>query len=304
MTAHLDSFSLLAPAKINLTLHVTGRRPDGYHTLHSLIAFADIGDQIKIDPHNGLSFTISGLFGNQLSPGDHDSTRYSSNLAVRAAYGFFDLVGREPCAHIHLVKNLPVASGIGGGSADAAAVIWGLCRFLGKDPVHLAGLADLLISLGADVPVCFSCAPVIAQGIGEKLSSVTLAEDVPIVLVNPGLPCATPDVFAAFDLKSQSTVPQAETPDLSAPEDLFEYLEIQNNDLTAAAVSLVPEIAFVLESLKSHPACRVARMSGSGATCFGLFDTHAGAHKAAALIAEKHPDWWVRAGSINNIERY
>jgi len=256
----------LARAKVNLCLHVTGRRDDGYHLLDSIVVFPEIGDVLM---QEGEGFRISGPFGGGLST--------SNNLVLRAA----KMLGVK--TGLHLVKNLPVASGIGGGSADAAAALRLLAK--GSPPDGAA--------LGADVPACLISQPLRMRGIGDKLELLPPLPDYAMVLANAGVPVSTPKVFAA--LKNKQNPPVDALPEDLSKEGYFEFIAAQRNDLQAPALEICPEIATVLAALEAQPTCALARMSGSGGTCFGLFHTLAGAKQAAAEISQRHPAWWVVA---------
>lgn len=256
----------LAPAKINLTLHVTGQRPDGFHLLDSLVVFADFGDTLHLTP-GPLSLTINGPFAAGLSAKD-------DNLCLRAAR----LAEGE--AAIRLVKNLPVASGIGGGSADAAAVL----RVFDAHP-------DQVETLGADVPVCLAGVPVRMRGLGEILDPIGPLPPLSLVLVNPGKGLATPAVFRALERRDNPAMP-AHLPEFPDAGRLIAFLAECRNDLEAPAITLLPEIADCLAALRGAGAA-LARMSGSGATCFGIFDNPVKAEAAAQSLAR--PGWWVRA---------
>jgi len=290
--------AVLAPAKINLYLHVTGRRADGYHTLDSLVVFADMGDRIRLKPAKELSFSIDGPYARAFPASGKDSSPNSANLVVRAAHRLADAIQRDLALDIRLTKNLPPASGIGGGSTDAAATIWALLEWWGIPPQAVPGLDDLMLGLGADVPVCFACAATRMTGIGEKLEPVEALEEIPAVLVNPGRPCATTAVFGELKGAFGEKAPDYEG------SDLIGYLTQTRNDLTQAASALVPEIAEALGLIEKQQGCRMARMSGSGATCFGLFGSEMEALEAAEEILRAHPNWWVRATVLNRIQRY
>ncbi|MDN3712544.1 4-(cytidine 5'-diphospho)-2-C-methyl-D-erythritol kinase [Paracoccus cavernae] len=257
-----------APAKINLTLHVTGRRDDGYHLLDSLVVFADVGDVVHLS-EGPLSLSISGPFAAGLAA-DAD------NLCLRAAR----LAGVEVA--IALEKNLPVASGIGGGSADAAAVL----RALGANPARPE-------SLGADVPVCLAGRPVRMRGLGEILDPVPTLPPLALVLVNPGKGLSTPAVFRAMTRRDNPAMP--DLPEFRDTAALVDFLQTCRNDLEAPAISLLPEIATCLDALRDSGAL-LARMSGSGATCFGIFADPAAARAAAQALAR--PQWWVVASGL------
>jgi len=272
-----------APAKVNLTLQVTGRRADGYHELESLVVFADVGDVLKIEPADVLTLTVDGPFAAGLA-GEGD------NLVLRAARALADRAANAPGAAMTLTKNLPVASGIGGGSADAAAALRGLARLWG---VALAPdeRAALALSLGADVPVCLRGEPVIMSGIGETLLPVPAVPPLWLLLVNPGVAVSTPAVFKELaGTFSMVPVPRLPAPD---PAGFIAWVAARGNDLEAPACRLAPTVGAVLAALRQRPDCLLARMSGSGATCFGLFSDEAGARNAAAAVAAPNPDWWV-----------
>jgi 4-diphosphocytidyl-2-C-methyl-D-erythritol kinase len=273
---------MLARAKINLALHVTGQRADGYHLLDSLVCFADVGDRITARASAHLTLSISGPF----APGVPGGT---GNLVLQAAQTF----GADKGAAVTLEKNLPPASGIGGGSADAAAALHVLADLWS---LPLPGPAQLL-ALGADVPVCVAGHPTRMSGIGDVLHPVSSMPQFPAVLVNPGLPVATPDVFRALSQKQNP--PLAEMPDQPDPAAWLTWLAGQRNDLQAPACQLVPEIRAVLDALCAMPTCTLARMSGSGGTCFGLFQTAEQAASAAQNLSRNNPDWWVQACTLN-----
>ncbi len=276
------SLSIAAPAKLNLYLHVVGKRADGYHQLDSLVAFAAVHDTVHLAPAESLSLSIEGPFAEGLSSGP-------DNLVMRAAELLRAKAGITSGAAMRLVKRLPVASGIGGGSADAAAALSGLIR-LWDVRIDEAELAELALSLGADVPVCLNAKCVFMGGIGETLTPAPRLPEIPIVLVNPGVGVPTPAVFKARQGGLSEPAP-FDTPVPDTPT-LVGLLTARRNDLAAAAITLAPPIAEALAALDSQSGCALARMSGSGATCFGLF-TEATAADAAAAIKADHPDWWV-----------
>ncbi|MDO5620044.1 MAG: 4-(cytidine 5'-diphospho)-2-C-methyl-D-erythritol kinase [Paracoccus sp. (in: a-proteobacteria)] len=258
-----------ARAKINLTLHVTGQRADGYHLLDSLVVFAEYGDVLTLRPGAGL--TITGPFAAGLDAGP-------GNLCLRA----LALTGAERA--ITLDKRLPVASGIGGGSADAAAVLRGL-GYTGPDA----------LTLGADVPVCVASIPARMRGVGEVLEALPNMPALPMLLVNPGVGVSTPAVFKA--LKSRDNPPMPALPAAWDGPVLIAYARACRNDLEPPALTLVPEVGAVLAALRGQGA-DLARMSGSGATCFGLFLDDAACAAAGRAIAQAHPGWWVQATRI------
>lgn len=275
-----------AHAKINLALHVTGRRPDGYHELDSIVAFADVADVLTIAPADAVSLSISGPFAGDLS-GDGENS-------VTSAFNLLREFSRQQGAPItpvnfQLEKNLPVASGIGGGSADAAAALRGLIRHFGLG-ITPDDLSELALRLGADVPVCLRRQSSRMRGIGEIIEPVALELPVAMVLVNPRIPAPTSKVFSSLNLD----------PGQSFGAGIVNLHDIESwrNDLTAPAVALVPEIAEVIGSLNFQPEIICSRMSGSGATCFGLFESLGAAQSAAESITQKHPPWWVVATTL------
>ncbi len=284
--------TIAAPAKLNLYLHVTGRRDDGYHLLDTLIAFADIGDAVTARPAPGRTLTLNvrGAFAKDLA-GEAD------NLVARAARALRDAAGLDAGAHLVLDKRLPVASGIGGGSADAAATLKALSRLWGVEMVE-RDLLDLALGLGADVPVCWAGRAAFVGGIGEEMTPAPALPRVPLVLVNPLVGVSTPAVFKAREGPFQAADRFAETPIDAAH--LAHLLNNRDNGLTAAARKLCPPIDAVLGALDAAPGRLLARMSGSGGTCFALFSDDAQALAARQAIAEHHPDWWVAAGRLKS----
>jgi 4-diphosphocytidyl-2-C-methyl-D-erythritol kinase len=281
-----------APAKINLYLHVLGRRADGLHELDSLVAFADIADVViarPAAPGQGLTLTIDGPFAEAL----REDT--AENLVLRAARLLAARAGVAADAALSLTKTLPVASGIGGGSSDAAATLRALAR-LWRVQLGEGELAALAAELGADVPVCLRRRTAWLGGIGERLEPAPPLPPVAILLANPGIALPTPAVFKA---RRGPFSPPARFAD--APRDaaaLAALLAKRRNDLTDAAIGLVPEIAELLALLGATEGVRVARMSGSGATCFALYDDDAAACRAAAIFAAERPAWWAAAGRL------
>ena len=316
-----DAVRVAAPAKLNLYLHVTGRRPGGeaavsrnmgaprddtssgaslggYHTLESLIAFAGLADRVGAAPAQPgeITLTIDGPFADAITGRSED------NLVLRAARALATATGTNAGARLRLTKNIPVAAGLGGGSADAAAALRALTELWGVDASsHLDRIA---LALGADVPVCLASRPSLVAGIGEVVSPAPALPEAGVMLVNPGVAVATAAVFTAFDAMAPAT---ARTAPGGAPPPpgpfasvaaLAEALAPMRNDLTAAAQGLVPAIGEVLAALAAADGCRLARMTGSGATCFGLFDDTGAAEAARAAIARAHPGWWAWAGGF------
>lgn len=288
MAANPDAVKVFAPAKINLFLHVGEQRSDGYHALESLVVFADVGDELLIEPAKAFSLTLDGPFGAKLADeGD--------NLIAKAARALGAKAGRSPDVRITLTKNLPVASGIGGGSADAAAALRGLVQFWDLKIPH-DELHTIAESLGSDVPACLLSETLWMTGRGEGIQPVPGLPPAPLVLVNPGVAVSTARIFA--NLKNRVGVGQAAKPkaDLSVLA-LANYFKSNRNDLEKPAREIAPAIDEVLQAI-SHSGALRARMSGSGATCFGLFADDKSAEAAAAKIAEDHPDWWVKKARI------
>jgi 4-diphosphocytidyl-2-C-methyl-D-erythritol kinase len=272
-----------APAKVNLYLHVTGRRADGYHLLDSLIAFADIGDSLDIEGSDELSLVNTGPFGAVLDPGP-------DNLVLRAARSLQAEAGITSGARLTLTKRVPVAAGLGGGSADAAATLDGLAELWDLD-VDDEDLARLGIDLGADVPVCLYGEPAYVSGIGEVIEPAPRLPETHIVLANPGKPVLTAAVF-----KAQSGRFGAPARFADAPKDaraLVELLAKRENGLARAAMQIEPAIGEVLTALEESGDCLLARLCGSGPTCYGIFPDAAAAAAAAAKLAHAHASWWV-----------
>lgn len=277
MTITDDAVREAAYAKINLSLHVTGQRADGYHLLESMVMFTQAGDVISARPAKDLSLSIEGPFAKGLSAGD-------DNLVLRAAR----LFGSNKGAAITLTKNLPVASGIGGGSADAAATVRALSTLWECSRPD----DGAILALGADVPVCMSAELTLMQGIGEQTKRLGPAPILDMVLVNPRVGVATSDVFGGLASK---TNPPMDTPmpDPFDTEAWIEWLGQQRNDLEPPAKAAAPIIGVVLSELKSKAGCKLARMSGSGATCFAIFEDADLRDMAAEALRSAHPDWWV-----------
>ncbi|WP_448657837.1 4-(cytidine 5'-diphospho)-2-C-methyl-D-erythritol kinase [Sphingomonas sp. CJ99] len=269
-----------APAKINLALHVRARRPDGYHELETLFAFVEAGDTVTVAPADRDGFALSGQFSAQLGAGD-------DNLVIRARDRFRSGFGL-PAVRILLDKQLPVASGIGGGSADAAATLRALARMQGiavDDPTLLA-IAD---ALGSDVPACLLSRTAIGRGRGEALVPVVGHPGQPVLLVNPGIAVSTAQVFARWDGVDRGALPDG--PDIMAAAGAG------RNDLYPPALEVAPSIAEPMRWLAGQPGAGLVRMSGSGATCFALFDSNDAA-RAAAERGRAHSHWWVRATQL------
>jgi len=268
-----DQVRVFAPAKINLFLHAGDKRADGYHALQSLVVFTDVGDALTLDHDAALTLTIEGPFAQGLA-GEAD------NLILKAARAL------SKTARMTLTKNLPVASGIGGGSADAAAALRGLAKLHGMDT---AGLQETAAMLGSDVPVCVASRSAWMEGRGEVVTPVP-APRLAMVLVNPGVAVPTAGVFRA--LESRRGTGMALPAGFDSGQGLLDFLKRMSNDLEAPARAIQPVIGEVLQALSG---AGLARMSGSGATCFGVFDDDAQAVAAARDIARAHPAWWVQS---------
>ena len=280
----------MARAKINLTLEIAGRRPDGFHELASLVAFADLGDSLELSHQPEWRLACQGPTASGIAGGnsvDAAARTVAANWADAAT------------GHAQLTKVLPVAAGIGGGSADAAACLRALRR-LNAARTGAPDWMRLAQGLGADVPVCLVNRLAFMQGIGERVTALALAVNLPTVLVNPAVPLSTARVFETL---AASALPadyiNAPVPLLVTQANVLDWAAKRGNDLEAAALRLAPIIADVQAALRAHPGCHLARLSGSGPTCFGLFETTAAAEAAADAITLRHPDWWVRATSLS-----
>lgn len=280
-----------APAKINLALHVTGRRPDGYHALEMLVAFAEVGDELEATEANKDSLVITGPFAPALGNGE-------GNLVLKALAAF-----RAKWRHIlpdgvavKLSKNLPVAAGLGGGSADAAAMLRLLVQMVEHD-LPPADLFDIARGLGADVPMCLYSRPAEVRGIGEIVLPLAHFPACHVVLVNPLQPVVTADVFRRLERRDNPGIPDLGDP-LTRPAQLGLWLSETRNDLEPPAIAMVPVIGELIARLATQSGCILSRMSGSGATVFGLFGSSAQAHQAAHDLREKWPGYWVAAAPL------
>lgn len=268
-----------APAKINISLHVTGRRPDGYHLLDSLVVFADVGDRLRLRLAPEPLLSVTGPMAKGVPTG-------ADNLVLRAAA----LMGIT--AEITLEKHLPAAAGIGGGSSDAAACLRALSEMC-RQPVP----SDVS-ALGADVPVCLVARAARMRGIGEEVVPLDSLPTLDAVLVNPGVPVSTPAIFRRLAQRANPAMP-AHLPDWPDAASLINWLKAQRNDLQDAAIAEAPVVANVLQEIASTPHCALARMSGSGATCFGLYPDAASAARAAQALRAAYPGWWVQATRLS-----
>lgn len=282
-----------APAKINLTLHILGRRDDGYHELESLVVFSGAGDTLSLAPGDALSLDISGPTAPAADAGD-------DNLVLRAARNLAERIEGLTLGAFHLEKRLPVAAGIGGGSSDAAAALRLLARangLIADDP----RLYEAARVTGADVPVCLAGQARMMRGAGESLGPLLRLPLLPAVLVNPGVPVETRPVFARLGLQPGERVEAAAHPivgDGAPALELLALLSRGRNDLEDPACLQAPVIVDTLAVLRAARGCKLARMSGSGATCFAIFSTPNAAARAARAIRTQHPEWWVKTAAL------
>jgi 4-diphosphocytidyl-2-C-methyl-D-erythritol kinase len=288
VTTEADAVRVFAPAKINLFLHVGSKRADGYHELESLVVFASVGDELVFKRADELSLSIDGPFADAL-------TRDPDNLVLKAAGALAAHAGVRKGARITLTKSLPVASGIGGGSADAAATLRGL-NTLWK--LHLApeALRTIAAQIGSDVPVCVGSKPAWMEGRGERVHDMRRMPEVHMLLVNPGIAISTAQIFGALE-KRDRVSPMSFPGVLGNLDGLLGYLQASKNDLEPPARALAPVIDDVLTMLASTGAPFV-RMSGSGATCFGIYEDAAQAKAAAAAVSRAQTEWWVQVSQI------
>jgi 4-diphosphocytidyl-2-C-methyl-D-erythritol kinase len=279
-----------APAKINLYLRVLSRRSDGYHSIDSVFAFADAADVLTAAPAHEISLTIDGPNARALQ-GEAD------NLVLRAAHAVARMMAVPSGAKLTLTKNLPIAAGIGGGSGDAAATLRLVSELWGLDPDR-ADLAAMALSLGADVPACLAGETVRVTGIGETLEPVPALPPLEIVLVNNGCPVETASVFKALNGAYSEPAPRRlRFADAASTARICAAL---GNDLLGAACRIEPSIRDVLAALEAENGCLLAQLSGSGPTCFAIFDTAENSMNAASRLSRDHPDWWVRASRFRD----
>jgi 4-diphosphocytidyl-2-C-methyl-D-erythritol kinase len=283
-----------APAKINLTLHVVGRREDGYHELESLVAFSRSGDSLSLMPGEALTLRVGGPMAE--ASGDPEK-----NLVLKAVHNLAERIEGLKLGALSLTKNLPVAAGIGGGSSDAAAALRLLARANGlaqDDP----RLLDAAQATGADVPVCLAARARMMTGIGERLGPVLRLPPLPILIVNPRQPLETKAVFAKMKIAAGARADFGPHPQITSGlsyEALLAALRKGRNDMEDAACVFAPVVVDVLAILGAAPGCRLVRMSGSGATCFGIFANCRAVARAKKAILDAHPDWWVKAAMLN-----
>ena len=279
---NLKDLKIIAPAKVNLFLHVTGKRKDGYHLLQSLVTFANYGDNLTITPAEHFSITIDNPF---------TALDEENNLVTRAANTLAQTLQKDLDCNIHLTKKIPIGAGLGGGSADAATTIKGLLQYW-NESISGSQLDEILVSLGADVPICYQNQSAIIQGIGEEIIPLPSLPDLPTLLVYPNKFCPTIDIFKTYEKDFSSPIPIPEK--FTVKEDLYDFLKQQTNDLTQAACHQIPTIKDVLTLINKQQGCALSRMSGSGSSCFGLFDNVENSQAAALSIQKENPDWWVQ----------
>ncbi|MCX8996326.1 4-(cytidine 5'-diphospho)-2-C-methyl-D-erythritol kinase [Rhizobiaceae bacterium BDR2-2] len=284
----MDQTAEIAPAKINLALHVIGQRADGYHLIDSLVTFADRGDRVSARIADADAFMLSGPFSGGLETDGNNLTLKARDL-LRATV--IEAGGAAPPVALHLEKNLPVAAGIGGGSADAAATLRALMRLWNVES-DAEALGALALRLGADVPMCLAGRPAVARGIGEKLTPAPSLPSLHLLLVNPLKPVSTPDIFRRLDRRDNP--PMDALPGSFSLPDWSEFLAGQRNDLEAPARQCVPEIG-IIQTLLRLTGAQLCRMSGSGATCFGLYESREAARAAERNLRTAQPGWFVEA---------
>lgn len=286
----LAKFTTFAKAKINLSLNVLGKRHDGFHELESLVVFADFGDDLTLDCSKPLGISIEGEFAQNIAD-------IENNLILSAARSFKTRYPESITGHFNLIKNIPVAAGLGGGSSDAASALRLLAKANGI-AINQSALHNISEKLGADVPVCLSAKARFMTGIGEKLGEELDLPELYAVLVNPGYAVATADVFKALAAPACAAIcPQAQGFNIKA--NFIAWLKTQKNDLEQPALSLKPEIDIVLSALRSNGNLLFARMSGSGATCFAVYETNEASFNAEQFLKKHHPKWWVKSVTLN-----
>ena len=278
----MQMISEFAPAKINLSLHLVGQKSDGYHLLDSIVSFVNIGDKISIEPGKSGKLKVAGPFAKDLPRSNH-------NLVLKAARLFNNI----KFSRITLEKNIPVTSGIGGGSADAAATVRLFSKFYNKPELTV----EKLISLGSDVPVCMQKGIVRMMGVGEEIINLSPAPKVGILLVNPRKALSTAEVFSAVKEKNNPGL-NLQGPGEKSLNSWFEWINSMRNDLTASAIDLIPDIRFILDKLITCDGARVVRMSGSGATCFALFEDFDLLQDAKLKIMKEFPSFWCESGEL------
>ena len=291
MNITLDENTYLAPIKLNLYLHITARRDSGYHEVDTLIAFTDYGDAVRVEPSDKLEMAVDGPFSSDLPEVQTD------NLVLRALDRMRKEFNITAGAKVTLVKNIPIAAGVGGGSSDAATAMLAAAKMWEMPESALPTMMKIGAKVGADIPACLFRRPCFASGFGQVLKAAPEVAEMGVLLVNPGIKVSTP---AVFERRRGGFSPFMADPsaNLKSGSSLIGFLRGRENDLTDAALSLCPPIQDILWAFEDIKGCRLARMSGSGATCFGLFDTMAAAE--AALDRFNNPNWWARAANLTS----
>lgn len=292
----LSTLTAQAPAKVNLYLHVKRKRDDGYHDLDSLVAFCDFGDEISLSISDECRLKITGPFANTLSVDEKTLERTSHNIVAKTLWALADYAGKNPSFEITLTKNIPLGAGLGGGSADAAALARILCEMWAIDS-NTHAFQKILFDLGADVPVCFYNKPCRIQNAGEIGFTAHGIPSLNAVLIHPNTHCSTANVFEinAFHLEDNIIIPDT----FESAETLIDFLKTKKNTLTKAAIKNTPTIETILETLNTQDVILLSRMTGSGSACFGVFGTKDAAQNAAKAIKNLHPEWWVQAVKIS-----
>ena len=283
----LSPFGEQARAKINLTLHVLGKRPDGYHELDSVVVFADFYDRLSFTPGLEDRLSIEGPFGGAID---------GENLILKAKRVVSGWLGREISGEFRLEKNIPVAAGVGGGSSDAAAAIRVLLKACGHQG-GVEGFIEKAAAIGADVPVCLYNRAAWMRGLGERVTPAPDIAPLPAILVNPRIKVSTAEVFRRLNagplLPGEAPSPALADADFTSPEKAAAALQHGRNDLEPPAVAIEPAVERTLAAIRGQEGCLLARLSGSGPTCFGLFPTQENAKSAAEALGREHPGWWV-----------
>lgn len=280
-----------ARAKINLSLLITGRKPDGYHTLDSIILFVNFCDRLSFKIDNEISLEITGPFGNALENG-------ANNLIVKAAVAFQNKCKLNAGVAVRLEKNIPVSAGLGGGSSNAAMTLLALNQLFETD-LSFVSLSEIGLTLGADVPVCLFGETARVQGVGEKIEPFVFHHKLGVLLVNPRIPLSTAKVFSQFNARYSEIMSANTLNELSMMKTLSSLKGLKN-DLELPATQLCPEVSKVLQALRGEADCIGAGLSGSGPTCFGLFETFTKAERATQRIRKQNTNWWLQATAVNN----
>ena len=290
-TIRAQTRTYIAHAKINLFLHVTNKLETGFHSLESMVGFCTYGDRIRLDPSDHFHLSYSGPFAENLYQ------QQGTNLVEKAAYAYAEHARCQPRIAIHLEKNVPIASGIGGGSADAAAVLKGVSHFWGD--ISQQALKTIALSLGADIPMCLSGKASVARGIGEDLIPIAALPKLDILLANPMIQISTPAIFKARNGDFTATLHPSKIPtSFNAVKDLVSFLSKTRNDLAAPAIQLAPEIHQVLSALADQDQCLFTRMSGSGATCFAFFPSRKACRQAEITLRHTYSKWWFQSSQL------